>query len=316
MNNTFPKDIMDAMRDAILAILWPKDQIIDFFKNNGCTTNDLKNVYNYKQLNLSRSQIINIVFQSLGERSDGGIGQLRSILRSLIEWSHFDPYYFHKLKKLNEDEAKRRLTHLKQLQEIRDYKIKEKRKLNIKKEIDISKSKASILDLKNMFLSLYQKSDSDGKPLSSQQRGYMLEKFLIELFKLEKLKVTDSIKLNAEQIDGAIKFDGENYIIEAKWHEAFTASDSLYHFSYKVEGKMYGRGLFFSVNGYSKQSIEMLQKGKALKVILFDGGDIVQIIEGLWSFKEMLEMKIKAAQTMGYIYVDINTMREKKGVLV
>lgn len=40
MNNMFPKDIMDCMKECILSIFWAKKDIIEFFENNGCTSND------------------------------------------------------------------------------------------------------------------------------------------------------------------------------------------------------------------------------------------------------------------------------------
>jgi hypothetical protein len=42
----------------------------------------------------------------------------------------------------------------------------------------------------------------------------------------------------------SVKYDGEHYMVEAKWQEASAANEGVYQFSMKVEGKMYGRGLF------------------------------------------------------------------------
>ena len=92
-----------------------------------------------------------------------------------------------------------------------------------------------------------------------------------------------TFKIVGEQIDGAIKYDGEHYIIEAKWHDKWSASDDLYQFAAKVEGKMYGRGIFISINGFSPDSVQALTTGKALKTILVDGGDLVLIIENMYS---------------------------------
>ena len=79
----------------------------------------------YKELH--RAEIVDKVFTNLEKRSDSGIGQFRCMLKELTEWNYFDPYYFQKLNKLSESEAKRNISHLKQLQEIRDYKIKQER---------------------------------------------------------------------------------------------------------------------------------------------------------------------------------------------
>ena len=139
----------------------------------------------------------------------------------------------------------------------------------------------------------------------------MFEEFLKKLFSNEGIEVTEPFKIVGEQIDGSIKYDGEHYIIEAKWHDKWSASDSLYQFAAKVEGKMYGRGVFISVNGFSPDSVQALTTGKALRIILVDGGDLVPITEGMYSLREMLDNKIKAAQTMGRIYVDSTNLADK-----
>lgn len=311
MKTVFPKDITDSMRTCILSIFWPKKDIISFFDNNGCTKNDLKNVINFEELGFSRSQIIDIVFNNLFKRSDGGIGQIRSMLQALINWDHFDPYYFKKLKKLDESEAIRNINHLKQLQEIRDTKIKQQKEDRERKEKEIYLKKNTLEQLKEQYINLYQGKDEFGKAISLQQRGYLLENFLRDLSIYESLIISDPIKLCGEQIDGTIKYDGENYILEAKWQDSLTASNALYHFAYKVDGKLYGRGIFISINGFSADSVNALVKGKSLNTILIDGADLILVVEGLFSFNEILNRKIRAAQTMGKIYIDINTMKDK-----
>ena len=299
------------MRDCILSIFWPKKDIISFFQNNGCTSRDLKGVQNFKELR--RVEIVDTVFDELNSRDDGGLGQFRSMLRSLIEWSNFDPYHFETHRNLDRNEALRRINHLKQVQEIRDAKLKKQKNKFSKKDEENQKSKKTLEELQRHFTMLFQGKDEHGKILSNQNRGYAFETFLQELFLLEKLHVTEPFKITGEQIDGAIKFEGENYIIEAKWTDWPSASDTLYQFAHKVEGKMYGRGIFISINGYSHDSLEALQKGKALKTVLFDGGDLTFVMEKYSTFTDMLDEKVKAAQTKGYIYYDIFEMQEKQG---
>lgn len=301
----FPKDIADAMRTCILAIFWPRNHIFDFFKNVSCTNRDLAVIRDYESAQLNRAQMVDLVFASLHSRADGGIGQFRAMLKSLIDWNNFDPHFFKKLKKLDEAEARRLINHLKQLQEIRDAKIKEERRKH-----DLAKSSEqlgpSLSDLNEWYLNLYR-----DKKLTSQQRGYELEKLLRELCKHEKMKIAEPFKIQGEQIDGSIKFDGENYIIEAKWQDPLSSSNSLYHFAYKVEGKLYGRGFFISVNGFSHDSVEMLIKGKSINTILIDGGDLSAVFEERISFLELLDIKVRLAQTKGLIYYDPVLQRSK-----
>ena len=309
MVNTFPKDIMDCMKGCILSIFWPKKDIVDFFQKSGCTQRELMPESEYRDLH--RVEIIERVFSNLEKRNDLGIGQFRSMLKRLTEWDYFDPYYFKKINKLDEAEAKSNIMHLKQLQEIRDHKIKQERQRQEEMEKKRKNINISTKELKDIFLNLFNGRDQDEKEINSQKRGYLFEELLRKLFLNEGIEVTESFKIVGEQIDGAIKYDGEHYIIEAKWHDKWSASDGLYQFAVKVEGKMYGRGIFISINGFSPDSVQALTTGKALKTILVDGGDLVLIIENMYTVKEMLNSKIKAAQTMGRIYVNPINMSDK-----
>jgi hypothetical protein len=310
MENAFPKDISDSIRTCILSIFWKKDDIIEFLKNNSCTVSDLKDAENTSEL--SRSKIVDVVFSKLHSRNDGGLGQFRSMLKSLIDWKTFDPYYFDILKKLDKETAQRNINHLKQLQEIRDAKLsEEKRKREEKTEL--LKKKNNKEKIQKIFFQLFQGKDENDKLIGNQKRGYLLEEFLKELFMQEELLNFHpfSFNIEGEQIDGTLKFEGENYIIEAKWHDKEVASNALYQFSYKVEGKMHGRGIFISINGFSDDSVRALKNGKALRTILVDGADLTMIVEGFTTFREILDKKIFAAQTQGKIYYDIFSEKSK-----
>ena len=115
--------------------------------------------------------------------------------------------------------------------------------------------------------------------------------------------MTEPFKVNGEQIDGAVKYDGEHYLIEAKWQDKVASNEPVYQFVGKVEGKMYGRGLFVSINGFSDHVVTSVVAGKAIKTIFVDGEDLVLVLEGHLSFTQMLDRKVKAAQTKGLIYV-------------
>lgn len=138
--------------------------------------------------------------------------------------------------------------------------------------------------------------------MTPQVRGRLFEVFLKQLFDRQSVAMGDPFNLNGEQINGTFKFDGENYIVEAKWLDAAAAIKDLYEFAHKVDGKLYGRGLFVSVNGFTGPSFAALVNGKALKTILVDGADLSFVLEGRLSLEELLDRKIRAAQTRGEIY--------------
>lgn len=166
-------------------------------------------------------------------------------------------------------------------------------------------------ELKETFQRLLIGKNSTGKDITAQERGYLFEAFLTSLFKHENIETEGSFKICGEQIDGGIKFGGDYYIIEAKWEKEPVLPSDLYQFSMKVEGKMYGRGIFFSATNFSSNAVEALSSGKHIKIILVDGEDLKKILEGQYTLKEVLTNKIKAAQLRGKIYVDASGQKEK-----
>lgn len=300
---TFPSDIKLAMRECVLKLLWPKDDIVAFFENNSCTKVDIKAIGDHKTMH--RYAIVDAMFDHLTKKPDEGLGQFRAMLQSLITWKHFDSYYFDKLRKLNKSEAEQAITHLKQLQEIRDHKIHEQRQERERKEAAAKAPSTTLPGLKAQFISLLQ-----GEVIGAR-RGYALEEILHALSKLYSLEITEPYRVNGEQIDGSVKYDGEHYIIEAKWQDKAAANEAVYQFAGKIEGKMYGRGLFISIHGFSENVVGSLVTGKAIKTVFVDGGDLILVLEGLLTFTEMLDRKIKAAQTKGLIYIDAITGRAK-----
>lgn len=300
---TFPSDIKLAMRECVLKLLWPKDDIVTFFENNSCTKADIKAIGDHKAMH--RYAIVDAMFDHLSKKPDEGLGQFRAMLQSLITWKYFDSYYFDKLRKLNKSEAEHAITHLKQLQEIRDHKIQERRKERERKEAAAKAPSATLPGLKAQFISLLQGG------VVGARRGYALEEILQALSTLYSLEITEPYRVNGEQIDGSVKYDGEHYIIEAKWQDKAAANEAVYQFAGKIEGKMYGRGLFISIHGFSENVVASLVVGKAIKTVFVDGGDLILVLEGLLTFIEMLDRKIKAAQTKGLIYIDAITGQAK-----
>jgi len=306
----FPLDIRHCMRDCILSIFWAKKDIEAFFVDHECSKEDLKCIkgYDNPEKGLNRAKMVEAVIGSLHNRPDHGIRQFRAMLHSLVKWSEFNPYYFEKIKKLDRATADRSLAHLRQLVEIRDSRIKQERDARIKAEEEKQKPKNSLENLRNRFLQLTTENSSTA---AKQKRGYELESILVELARLSNLSVTESFRNSGEQIDGAFKFEGENYLLEAKWQNREMNNESLFQFAGKTEGKMYGRGVFVSFNGFSKDAVDLLIRGQALKTILVDGEDLIHVLEGNLTFSEMVDKKVSAAQSSGKIYVHPVTGRSK-----
>lgn len=287
-----PLDIRISMRDCILAIFWPRKDIIKFLADVGCDADLLPP----PDTDLPRHAIIDGVFSGLTARPDRGHPAFQPMIDALAHWSHFDPYYFDKLAKLDRAEAQKKIAHLKGA-------IERRNTSTINRRVAASKAKQSqsqandLTALKHAFAKVY------GTDLTPQARGKLFEKFLQELFNRQSVKMRDPFRIVGEEIDGTFKFEGENYIMEAKWQDSGASTEQLYKFAYKVDGKMQGRGLFISVNGFSNEGLRAVVHGKMIQTILMDGSDLSAVLEQRISLEAMLDYKIRAAQTRGEVYV-------------
>lgn len=287
-----PLDLRLLMQDCILALFWPKKKIIEFLKSAGVP--DV--LVAPSDTSLARHEIITETFARLGARPDRGYLAFQTMIDRLSNWSYFDPYYFDNIKKLDRTEAQTKIRQLKDAVESRNSST-EKRRTAAAESQKLKTKTADLSALKNAFGKLY------GNEPSAQTRGRLFERFLKELFDRQSISMGDAFNLVGEQIDGTFKFEGENYIVEAKWLSGAAATEDLYKFAVKVDGKMYGRGMFVSVNGFTGPGFEAIVHGKHIKTILIDGADISFVLEGRMTLEQMLDYKIRAAQTRGDIYV-------------
>jgi hypothetical protein len=141
-----------------------------------------------------------------------------------------------------------------------------------------------------------------------QSRGHQLEKFLNELFLFFDLDPKGSFKIVGEQIDGSFTFDNTDYLLEAKWQKKLINAQDLYGFGGKIQGKFKNTcGLYVSLEGYSPESTKT--DSPAVKaMILMDGADLMQILEGRIKLTDMLYIKRRHAAQTGEIFYRILTI--------
>jgi hypothetical protein len=245
---------------------------------------------------MSRRDLVTDVFAKLGASPNRGYAVFQAMIDQLSTWSYFDPYYFDTLRKLDRGEAAKQIDTLKRAVERRNATAIRRRAT----AATTQKQRVAASDLaalKRAFQTMF------GDGMTPQRRGQLFEVFLRELFRRQAISMGDPFRLIGEEIDGSFKFDGENYIVEAKWQDPTTSTQQLYAFAHKVDGKMYGRGLFISVNGYSNESIKAIVHGKYIQTILMDGQDLSYVLEDRISLEGLLDYKVRAAQTRGEVYV-------------
>jgi len=291
-------DVKNAIKDCLFSIFYKKSDLINFIKECGSTGGDMSGI---EEL-LTKSKIIDIYYNNLSRRTDNGVAQYHALIRGIFDWSDFDSYWFQN-GSLDAKVAKDKIEKLKTLLGHKTEKEEERLKTK-EREAETEKIKAknrTMDELRNEFYEMCKNKSG------SQKRGYQLEEFLQKLFGLFEINVFKPFKLQGEQIDGAIKFDGNNYTFEAKWQDAESACNDLYVFAYKIESNtLYPRGLFFSINGFSVEAIERITFGKSPHLLLFDANDFIAVLEERISLIKLLEEKIRYAQTKSNIYINAN----------
>ncbi len=128
------------------------------------------------------------------------------------------------------------------------------------------------------------------------QRGYLLEKLLRQAFELDGIPAVDSFRRNnnGEQIDGAFKLDGWYYLVECRWRKGVSAIEELDSFRGKVDrSSAQTMGLFLSIKGWSDNVVPGLKQNPHKCIILMNGDDLEEVLEGSVRLRDLLAAKAK-----------------------
>jgi len=144
--------------------------------------------------------------------------------------------------------------------------------------------------LRNIFNEALTSSDR-------QKAGYSLEDLLKDLFALFEIEYRKSYRTSTQQIDGHFRFEGFDYLVEAKWRKDMPTEQEIGGFKQKVDTKLEStRGVFISIPGFRQEVISQFS-GRGTNIILMDGSHLIQILEGRYDLRDVLRILIeKAAQ--------------------
>lgn len=145
--------------------------------------------------------------------------------------------------------------------------------------------------------------------LPAQERGLQFEKFLGELFEAYDLAPRAAFRLTGEQIDGSLQFQGQTYLVEARWQAEQMAESALLVFSGKVGGKAgWSRGLFISISGFTEPGLEGFSRGKPTNIICMDGLDLYHVMSGGLDLRMAIERKARIAAETNRAFVPVREL--------
>lgn len=168
---------------------------------------------------------------------------------------------------------------------------------------NIAENKVKIAEERSQKLQELRGKFYDGISSSNRQRsGYDLEDIIKELFWLFEIDYKKSYKTETQQIDGYFKFQGFDYLLEAKWRNDQPTENEIGGFQRKVQTKLEStRGIFVSVNGFRSEVINQFN-GHGANIIFFTGEDFIHILEGRVDLKDAISIKVEKAAQHGLVY--------------
>lgn len=155
---------------------------------------------------------------------------------------------------------------------------------------------------------LYQNYQNFKASDNPQERGYKLQRLMNGLFTYSGIITEKSFFRNngAEQIDGAFEFQGWYYLVECKWTKKLADGRDLDGLSGQVgRSARQTMGLFFSINGWSKNVPKLLQQNPNKSVFLMNGDELEKVLKGQINLREVLIRKLKAFNIEAKPFLDI-----------
>jgi hypothetical protein len=289
-----PYEISQAMVQCFGKCFHYKDGVAAFMRQAGVSSALIEKYRDEPKFVWARHVIADL------SQTEQGHDVLRRLLTELC-----------KLRKVPDEKVPDRNAALDALRELKDLAVShdlyvEEKKSGGSQRQELAKQKEKIVAERSSKLRELQKSFSDGLTNPNRQAvGYVLEDLLRELFGLFDIDYRKPYKTTVEQIDGHVNFEGFDYILEARWRKDQPTEAEISGFQGKVERKLEStRGLFVAVQGVRPEVVNSFS-GRGCNIIIVDGYDLAQILEGLVDLRDALKFKIEKAAQEGRAFVSL-----------
>jgi len=291
----YPPEVIRALKEALRNIYWYKDDLRLFFL--ACELPD--NVIAKQGWHDSQEYKVRIASKVLDElisMDDAGLGHIRRITQRILDIPNFDH-----LRNL-EDGADKVSAARKSVEVLRELVLKHDATLRKEREEQAVRTNRFVQAMKRLNdeigrlqIQFYELVATE----NAQQRGFLFQNFLWELFTAHDLNPRGPFRNTGEEIDGAFEFDMTQFLLEAKWQKESVGAASLDSFSKKVERKLENTlGLFVALNGFTESGLGAFS-GSRPSIILLDGEDLAVVLQGLVDFRDLLKRKVRYASQTG-----------------
>lgn len=292
---------IQALKEALSSIYWYKSDLRSFLQNS---VGDRRLVSSLNW-NAYKRQIVSDLIDELCADHDGNLAALTRLCYDVTEMQSFPHLEQLEGGKQKATKARDAVEQLRQLVEAHTETEREDQAIRKRQEEYQERIRQSaavrhkLEELKQQFMGITMGPNP-------QQRGFELERFMLDLFELFDLDPKAAFRNVGEQIDGAFVLEGTDYLFEAKWKQDPIAVQELDAFSAKVQRKLENTlGLFLSMNGFSRDAIETHSRGTP-NTVLMDGADLHAVLEQRIDFVALLMRKKRHAAQTGRIFLPIH----------
>lgn len=221
-----------ALREALASIYWKKEHLRDFIKLS-LDNSAIVATINWEG---TKRDSIKELLERMINRRDIYDGDLMNLFLAVYDFIDFDNLDFWDEDGSKKKKAKQAVSNLRGLTKGYFEVTKDQEAAKVRK-LEAERNLKKVVSLEDELNALKQDFYKIASNQNFQQRGFEFEKFLYDLFLIYDLEPKESFKIYGEQIDGAFTFQGNDYLLEAKWKSEVNRSD-LAHFCFKVEANL------------------------------------------------------------------------------
>jgi restriction system protein len=300
----YPPDLLNLLVDAIAYLVRSKEAVVEFFRGAGVPHDVLSPwLVRVKQDRdgVRKTDITRDVLCQVNETGDSGLAVRREIIKRVVEWEDFSSCYPDK-----QLAAQGLVASIRRVVNVKDsftqMNLARERERAAQQEVyqaEILRKQREQQERDGIKRDLYALFATG----NAHKRGKALEEVLNRFFHLSGLLVKEAFTLTAEsgngvieQIDGAIQFHGEIYLVEMKWwNQPIGPGEVNSHLS-RLMTRAEARGLFISASGFTPAAVEAVRSFLAHRLCaLCELEEIVAALERGNDFSGVLERKVQAA---------------------
>lgn len=299
-----PPELLSLLIDTIPLLCRSKRDVLLFFQGSGVPhelRDDLALTLGTDPQGINKYYIARTVLTRLNERTDAYLGPRREVVKRIIEFEDFSTCW-----PQDQLKAKGLVAEVRRVVNVKDSftRIRQERDAERQRHIQQHRAQAMAERRRRDQLDEVQRDLVRLFTVANpHRRGKLFESILNRLFAVEGILIREAFTLvgdegegTVEQIDGAIEFDGDVYLVEAKWLTDPVGPGETAQHLVRVYSRGDVRGLFISASGYTDAAVMGHRQALTQKVVVLCAlRELVLLLERRGDLKSLLKEKVRAA---------------------